>query len=147
MRLLPHLKEVEEPFEEKQVGSSRDALQAQPDAVRADDALARWLLSPCSDNGQRTHAAQWFERTLDDSREPPPRARRGVPRRGRDPASCWDSVADGLVVNPGVVRRRLDAEVPFIATENILMAAVKKGGDRQTLHERSASSRRPRATA
>ena len=98
------------------------------------NALSRWLLS-ISDNGNWTHATQWFERTLDDSAN-----RRLALAEAFLSADAilllWDSVADGLVVHPGVVRRRLDAEIPFLATENVLMAASKKGGDRQVLHEK-----------
>jgi adenylosuccinate lyase len=98
------------------------------------NALARWLLS-ISDNGNWTHATQWFERTLDDSAN-----RRLALAEAFLSADAilllWDSVADGLVVHPAVVRRRLDVEIPFLATENILMAASKKGGDRQALHEK-----------
>ncbi len=113
----------------------RDAVQAQPDEVRADErALARWLLS-ISDNGNWTHATQWFERTLDDSAN----RRLALAEAFLSADSIlllWDSVADGLVVHPSVVRRRLDVEIPFLATENILMAAAIKGGDRQALHEK-----------
>jgi adenylosuccinate lyase len=98
------------------------------------NALARWLLS-ISDNGNWTHATQWFERTLDDSAN----RRLALAESFLSADSIlllWDAVTDGLVVHPAVVRRRLDAELPFLATENILMAAAKKGGDRQALHER-----------
>ncbi|MGA7991238.1 MAG: adenylosuccinate lyase [Thermoanaerobaculia bacterium] len=134
IRLLQHLKEVEEPFGKKQVGSSAMPYKRNPMKCERMNALARWLLS-VSDNGNWTHATQWFERTLDDSAN-----RRLALAEAFLSADAilllWDSVADGLLVHPGVVRRRLDAELPFLATENVLMAAVKKGGDRQTLHEK-----------
>jgi adenylosuccinate lyase len=134
VRLLQHLKEVEEPFGKKQVGSSAMPYKRNPMKCERINALSRWLLS-ISDNGSWTHATQWFERTLDDSAN-----RRLALAESFLSADAilllWDSVADGLVVHPAVVRRRLDAEIPFLATENILMAAVKKGGDRQALHEK-----------
>ena len=134
VRLLQHLKEVEEPFGKKQVGSSAMPYKRNPMKCERMNALGRWLLS-ISDNGNWTHATQWFERTLDDSAN-----RRLALAEAFLSADAilllWDSVADGLIVHPGVVRRRLDAEIPFLATENILMAAAKKGGDRQALHER-----------
>jgi adenylosuccinate lyase len=134
VRLLQHLKEVEEPFGSKQVGSSAMPYKRNPMKCERMNALARWLLS-IADNGAWTHATQWFERTLDDS------ANRRLALAGSFLAAdsillLWDAVADGLVVHPGVVRRRLEEELPFLVTENILMAAVKKGGDRQKLHER-----------
>ncbi len=134
VRLLQHLKEVEEPFGKKQVGSSAMPYKRNPMKCERINALSRWLLS-ISDNGNWTHATQWFERTLDDSAN-----RRLALAEAFLSADAilllWDSVADGLVVHPSVVRRRLDAELPFLATENVLMAAVKKGGDRQALHEK-----------
>jgi adenylosuccinate lyase len=134
VRLLQHLKEVEEPFGKKQVGSSAMPYKRNPMKCERMNALGRWLLS-ISDNGNWTHATQWFERTLDDSAN-----RRLALAEAFLSADAilllWDSVADGLVVHPAVVRRRLDVEIPFLATENILMAASKKGGDRQALHER-----------
>ncbi len=134
IRLLQHLKEVEEPFGKKQVGSSAMPYKRNPMKCERMNALARWLLS-VADNGNWTHATQWFERTLDDSAN-----RRLALAEAFLSADAilllWDSVADGLVVHPAVVRRRLDAEIPFLATENILMAAAKKGGDRQALHEK-----------
>jgi adenylosuccinate lyase len=134
IRLLQHLKEVEEPFGKKQVGSSAMPYKRNPMKCERMNALARWLLST-ADNGAWTHATQWFERTLDDS------ANRRLALAGSFLAAdaillLWDAVADGLVVHPSVVRRRLDEELPFLVTENVLMAAVKKGGDRQELHER-----------
>lgn len=134
IRLLQHLKEVEEPFGHKQVGSSAMPYKRNPMKCERMNSLARWLLS-VSANGSWTHATQWFERTLDDSAN-----RRLALAESFLSADAilllWDAVADGLVVHPSVVRRRLDAEIPFLATENVLMAAVKKGGDRQVLHEK-----------
>lgn len=134
VRLLQHLKEVEEPFGKKQVGSSAMPYKRNPMKCERMNALARWLLS-VSDNGNWTHATQWFERTLDDSAN----RRLALAEAFLSADSIlllWDSVADGLVVHPSVVRRRLDVEIPFLATENILMAAAIKGGDRQVLHEK-----------
>ncbi|MDL2718549.1 MAG: adenylosuccinate lyase [Acidobacteriota bacterium] len=134
VRLLQHMKEVEEPFGRKQVGSSAMPYKRNPMKCERMNALARWLLS-IADNGNWTHATQWFERTLDDSAN----RRLALAESFLSADSIlllWDAVTDGLVVHPAVVRRRLDAELPFLATENILMAASKKGGDRQALHER-----------
>jgi adenylosuccinate lyase len=134
LRLLQHLKEVEEPFGKRQVGSSAMPYKRNPMKAERMNALARWLLI-ASENANWTHATQWFERTLDDSAN-----------RRLALAECflsadgilllWDAVAAGLVVHESVVRRRLEQELPFLATENILMAAARKGGDRQALHER-----------
>ncbi len=134
LRLLQHLKEVEEPFGKKQVGSSSMPYKRNPMKSERMNALARWLLI-ASENANWTHATQWFERTLDDSAN-----------RRLALAECflsadgilllWDAVSEGLVVHESVVRRRLEQELPFLATENILMAAVRKGGDRQVLHEK-----------
>ena len=134
VRLLQHMKEVEEPFGSKQVGSSAMPYKRNPMKCERMNALARWVLTT-SQNGSWTHATQWFERTLDDS------ANRRLALAESFLASdaillLWDAVTDGLVVNEGVVRRRLDDELPFLVTENILMTAVKKGGDRQVLHEK-----------
>ena len=134
LRLLQHMKEVEEPFGARQVGSSAMPYKRNPMKAERINALARWLLC-ISDNGSWTHATQWFERTLDDS------ANRRLALAESFLAAdaillLLDAVTDGLVVHSAVVRRRLEAEIPFLATENILMAASKKGGDRQALHER-----------
>jgi adenylosuccinate lyase len=98
------------------------------------NALARWLLV-AAQSGDWTLATQWFERTLDDSAN----RRLSLPEcflAADAILLLWDAVSSGLVVHESVVRRRLDMELPFLATENILMAAVRKGGDRQKLHER-----------
>ncbi len=134
LRLLQHLKEVEEPFGEKQVGSSAMPYKRNPMKAERINALARWVLVG-AESGNWTLATQWFERTLDDSAN----RRLSLPEcflAADAILLLWDSVADGLVVHESVVRRRLEQELPFLATENILMAAVRKGGDRQQLHER-----------
>ena len=134
LRLLQHLKEVEEPFGAKQVGSSAMPYKRNPMKAERINALARWLLVG-AESGNWTLATQWFERTLDDSAN----RRLSLPECFLAADSIlllWDAVADGLVVHENVVRRRLEQELPFLATENILMAAVRKGGDRQQLHER-----------
>lgn len=134
IRLLQHLKEVEEPFGNKQVGSSAMPYKRNPMKAERMNALARWLIST-AENGYWTHATQWFERTLDDS------ANRRLALAESFLAAdsillLWDAVSEGLVVHPAVVRRRLDEELPFLVTENVLMIATRKGGDRQVLHER-----------
>ena len=134
IRLLQHMKEVEEPFGKKQVGSSAMPYKRNPMKAERMNSLARWLIS-IADNGNWTHATQWFERTLDDSAN----RRLALAESFLTADSIlllWDAVSDGLVVNSAVVRRRLDDELPFLATENILMAAAKKGGDREALHWR-----------
>ena len=134
LRLLQHLKEVEEPFGAKQVGSSAMPYKRNPMKCERMNALARWILTT-AENGSWTHATQWLERTLDDS------ANRRLALAESFLAAdallvLWEAVVDGLVVHPEVIRRRLAEELPFLATENVLMAAAKKGGDRQVLHER-----------
>ena len=134
LRLLQHLKEVEEPFGARQVGSSAMPYKRNPMKCERMNALSRWILTT-SANGGWTHATQWLERTLDDS------ANRRLALAESFLAAdailvLWEAVVDGLVVNGEVVRRRLAEELPFLATENVLMAATVKGGDRQALHER-----------
>jgi adenylosuccinate lyase len=134
LRLLQHLKEVEEPFGEKQVGSSSMPYKRNPMKSERINALARWILVG-AESGNWTLATQWFERTLDDSAN----RRLSLPECFLAADSIlllWDAVADGLVVHERVVKRRLEQEIPFLATENILMAAVRKGADRQQIHER-----------
>jgi adenylosuccinate lyase len=98
------------------------------------NSLARWILTT-AENGGWTHATQWLERTLDDSANR--RLALGESFLAADALLVlWEAVATGLVVHPEVIRRRLAEELPFLATENVLMAAVKKGGDRQALHEK-----------
>ena len=134
IRLLAHLKEVEEPFERKQIGSSAMAYKRNPMRCERMAALARFLIAN-QQNGAMTAAEQWFERTLDDSAN-----RRLAVAEGFLAADgllrLYHNVASGLVVYPKMMQRHLREELPFMATENILMDAVKRGGDRQDLHER-----------
>lgn len=134
LRLLAGLKEVEEPFEEKQVGSSAMPYKRNPMLCERICALSRFLLS-LAQNPAYTHAVQWLERSLDDSAN-----RRLVLAEGFLAADAilelLIKVTGGIVVNKEIIRNRVMEELPFIAAENILMAAVKKGGDRQQLHER-----------
>jgi adenylosuccinate lyase len=134
IRLLQHLKEVEEPFEKSQIGSSAMAYKRNPMRSERVCSLARYVMST-PQVAAATEAAQWFERTLDDSA-----CRRIViPESFMGTDAIIDilcNVSAGLVVNGQVIRAHIMAEIPFMATENILMAAVKKGGDRQELHER-----------
>ncbi len=134
MRLLQHLKEVEEPFGAKQVGSSAMPYKRNPMRCERMNALARWLLTT-AENGSWTHATQWLERTLDDSANR--RLALGESLLSADALLVlWESVAAGLVVHRAVVARHLAEELPFLATENVLMAASRKGRSRQELHER-----------
>ncbi len=133
MRLLANLKEVEEPFESKQIGSSAMAYKRNPMRCERACALARFLIvGPL--HSEFTAATQWFERTLDDSAI----RRISLPEAflAADGAlNLYLNVMEAPAVYPKVIARRLQAELPFMATENLLMAAVKRGGDRQTLHE------------
>lgn len=134
IRLLQNLKEIEEPFEEEQVGSSAMAYKRNPMRCERATGLARYLLSLVSSPLQ-TAAEQWFERTLDDSSN----KRLVVPEAflgGDAILRILTNVLGGLVVYPKVIEARLRSELPFMATENILMAAVEAGGDRQDVHER-----------
>lgn len=134
IRLLQHLKEVEEPFEKKQIGSSAMAYKRNPMRSERIASLSRYLLADAM-NPAMTSSVQWFERTLDDSAN----KRLSIPEGFLAADGILDlmaNVADGLVVYPKVIRRHLMAELPFMATENIMMDAVKAGGDRQELHER-----------
>jgi adenylosuccinate lyase len=133
LRLLSNLKEIEEPFGSSQVGSSAMAYKRNPMRSERICSLARYVISLPA-NAANTHATQWFERTLDDSanrRIVLPEAFLGVDVI----LSLVHNVIDGLHVWPNVVASRVNRELPFMATENILMAAVKKGGNRQDLHE------------
>ncbi|MGQ9821958.1 MAG: adenylosuccinate lyase [Thermogutta sp.] len=134
IRLLAHRKEIEEPFEKEQVGSSAMAYKRNPMRCERICALARFLAS-LESNAVATHAVQWLERTLDDSAN-----RRLVLPQAFLAADAvlilCRNVISGLVVYPRVIARHLNEELPFMATENILMAAVAAGGDRQELHER-----------
>ena len=134
LRLLQSMKELEEPFEESQIGSSAMAYKRNPMRAERICGLARFVMGLESSAAQ-TLASQWLERTLDDSAN----------RRLTLPQAflaidaillIYQNIAAGLVVYPRVIAKHLQAELPFMATENILMAAVAQGGDRQTLHER-----------
>jgi len=134
IRLLQHLKEIEEPFEEEQVGSSSMPYKRNPMRCERATGLARFVIS-LSTSTLQTAAEQWFERTLDDSstkRLVIPEAFLAVDAM----LGIVTNVARGLVVYPKVIESRLRAELPFMAAENILMAGVAAGGDRQDLHER-----------
>lgn len=134
MRLLQNFKEMEEPFEKHQIGSSAMPYKRNPMRCERITALARYLITN-SLNPAYTAATQWFERTLDDSAN----KRIAVAEAFLAADSILDiymNVADDIVVYPKVIRQRVMRELPFMATENIMMGAVKKGGDRQELHER-----------
>lgn len=134
LRLLQHLKEMEEPFEKNQIGSSAMAYKRNPMRSERMAALARYLMIDAL-NPAVTAAGQWFERTLDDSAN----KRLSVPEAFLAADAILElylNISDGLVVYPKVIEKRLLAELPFMATENILMDAVKAGGDRQELHEK-----------
>ncbi len=134
LRLLQHHGEVQEPFEDEQVGSSAMAYKRNPMKSERMTSLARLVIT-LSQNAAFTAASQWFERTLDDSAG----KRIGIPESflGTDAIlALWHDVASRPVVNRDLVRANVEKQLPFIATENILMAAVKAGGDRQVLHER-----------
>ncbi len=134
IRLLQHLKEVEEPFEKTQIGSSAMAYKRNPMRSERIASLSRYVMIDAL-NPAITSAAQWFERTLDDSAN----KRLSIPEGFLAVDGILDlclNVVDGLVVYPKVIEKRLMAELPFMATENIMMDAVKAGGDRQELHER-----------
>ena len=134
IRLLQHLKEVEEPFEKGQIGSSAMAYKRNPMRSERIASLARYVMVDAL-NPAITSATQWFERTLDDSAN----KRLSIPEAFLAIDGILDlslNVVDGLVVYPKVIEKRLMSELPFMATENIMMDAVKAGGDRQELHER-----------
>ena len=134
IRLLQHLKEIEEPFEKSQIGSSAMAYKRNPMRSERIASLSRYVMVDAM-NPAITSATQWFERTLDDSAN----KRLSVPEGFLAIDGILDlclNVVDGLVVYPKVIEKRLMSELPFMATENIMMDAVKAGGDRQELHER-----------
>lgn len=134
MRLLQHKKELEEPFEKTQIGSSAMAYKRNPMRSERIGSLARYVIAD-SINPAITAATQWFERTLDDSAN----KRISVPEAflAVDAIlNLYINVVDGLVVYPKVINQQFMKEIPFMATENIMMDAVKKGGDRQELHEK-----------
>ena len=134
LRLLCHMKEVEEPFEKNQVGSSAMPYKRNPMRSERICALARYVISDAM-NPAMTASTQWFERTLDDS------ANKRIAVSEAFLAvdailNLYENVASNLVVHPKVIEKHIMEELPFMVTENILMDAVKKGGDRQELHER-----------
>ena len=134
IRLLQHLKEVEEPFEKTQIGSSAMAYKRNPMRSERIASLSRYVICDAL-NPAITSATQWFERTLDDSAN----KRLSIPEGFLAIDGILDlclNVVDGLVVYPKVIEKHMMAELPFMATENIMMDAVKAGGDRQELHER-----------
>ncbi len=133
IRLLQHLKEVEEPFEKSQIGSSAMAYKRNPMRSERIASLSRYVMIDAL-NPAITSATQWFERTLDDSAN----KRISIPEGFLATDGILDlclNVVDGLVVNEKVIEKHLMSELPFMATENIMMDAVKAGGDRQELHE------------
>ncbi len=133
IRLLQHLKQIEEPFEKSQIGSSAMAYKRNPMRCERITALSRYVISLASSPAM-TAAEQWFERTLDDSAN----KRLTIPEAFLAIDSILiilANVLDGLVVYPKVINKAIQAELPFMATENIIMAAVTAGGDRQELHE------------
>jgi adenylosuccinate lyase len=133
IRLLAHKKEMEEPFAKTQVGSSAMAYKRNPMRSERATALSRWLIDITA-SMSHTAAEQWLERTLDDSAN----RRLSIPESFLTADACLRvvaNIADGLVVYPAVIASNVAAELPFMATENILMAAVQAGGDRQELHE------------
>lgn len=134
MRLLQHLKEIEEPFEKSQIGSSAMAYKRNPMRSERISSLARYVICDVL-NPAITASTQWFERTLDDS------ANKRISVAEAFLATdailgIYINIVDGLVVYPEVIKKRVYSELPFMATENIMMQAVKKGGDRQELHEK-----------
>ena len=134
IRLLQHLKEVEEPFEKSQIGSSAMAYKRNPMRSERIASLSRYVMVDAL-NPAITSATQWFERTLDDSAN----KRLSIPEGFLAIDGILDlclNVVDGLIVYPKVIEKHMMAELPFMATENIMMDAVKAGGDRQELHER-----------
>ena len=134
IRLLQHLKEVEEPFEKNQIGSSAMAYKRNPMRSERMASLANYVMADMM-NPMMVASTQWFERTLDDSAN----KRLSIPEGFLAIDGILDlylNVVDGLVVYPKVIEKRLTSELPFMATENIMMDAVKAGGDRQELHEK-----------
>jgi len=133
LRILAHRKECEEPFEKNQIGSSAMAYKRNPMRSERICSLARYVMSLQSSPGM-TFATQWFERTLDDSAN----RRLVIPQAFLALDSIlilYRNVVEGMVVYPKVIEKNLRAELPFMATENIMMAATAAGGDRQELHE------------
>jgi adenylosuccinate lyase len=134
MRLLQHMREIEEPFEQDQIGSSAMAYKRNPMRAERIDSLARHLIIN-TQNPAHTAATQWFERTLDDSAN----RRIAIPEAflaADSIALLYDNIVGGIVVHEEVIAANVARELPFIATENIMMEGVRRGGDRQQLHER-----------
>ena len=133
LRLLAHLKEIEEPFGSRQIGSSAMAYKRNPMRSERICSIARYVIS-LTDNAAHTHANQWMERTLDDSAN----RRLSLPQASLGTDSLLalaTSVISGIQVWPQVISRHIERELPFMATEHIIMAGVRQGGDRQQLHE------------
>lgn len=134
LRLLQHLKEVEEPFEKSQIGSSAMAYKRNPMRSERISSLAKFVIA-LQQSTAMTAATQWFERTLDDSAN----KRLSLPQAFLAIDAIliiWKNVLDGLVVYPKMIEKRIMVELPFMSTEYIIMECVKNGGDRQELHER-----------
>ena len=134
IRLLANLKEIEEPFEKDQIGSSAMAYKRNPMRSERVCSLARHLMV-LQQNALMTSSVQWFERTLDDSAN----RRVTIPEAFLTTdilLSTLQNISEGLVVYPAIIRKRINQELPFMATENIIMAMVKAGGDRQIVHEK-----------
>lgn len=134
IRLLCHLKEVEEPFEKDQIGSSAMAYKRNPMRSERVCGLARWLGNAVN-SARETAGSQWMERTLDDSAN----RRLSIPEAFLTAdviLTILQNVSEGLVVYPAIIARRIQSELPFMATENVIMAMVRAGGDRQECHER-----------
>lgn len=134
LRLLQHLKEVEEPFEKSQIGSSAMAYKRNPMRSERISSLAKFVIA-LQQSTSMTAATQWFERTLDDSAN----KRLSLPQAFLAIDAIliiWKNVLDGLVVYPKMIEKRIMSELPFMSTEYIIMECVKNGGDRQELHER-----------
>ena len=132
-RLLQHLKELEEPFEKNQIGSSAMAYKRNPMRSERISSLAKYVISN-STNGALVYSTQWFERTLDDSAN----KRLSIPQSFLAVDAIliiWLNIMDGTVVYPKVIEANIQKELPFMATENIIMESVKKGMDRQEVHE------------
>lgn len=134
LRLLQHLKEIEEPFEKSQIGSSAMAYKRNPMRSERISSLAKFVIA-LQQSTAMTASTQWFERTLDDSAN----KRLSLPQAFLAVDAIliiWKNVLDGLVVYPKMIEKRIMAELPFMSTEYIIMECVKNGGDRQELHER-----------
>lgn len=134
LRLLQHLKEIEEPFEKSQIGSSAMAYKRNPMRSERISSLAKFVIA-LQQSTAMTASTQWFERTLDDSAN----KRLSLPQAFLVVDAIliiWKNVLDGLVVYPKMIEKRIMAELPFMSTEYIIMECVKNGGDRQELHER-----------